>query len=47
MKELEELKKDISIYNDEKEKLSSQKHLYDLALTLLKDSGIKSRIIKQ
>ena len=46
-KELEELKKDISIYNDEKEKLSSQKHLYDLASTLLKDSGIKSRIIKQ
>ncbi len=46
-KELEELKKDIRIYNDEKEKLSSQKHLYDLASTLLKDSGIKSRIIKQ
>ena len=41
------MKKDIRIYNDEKENLSSQKHLYDLASTLLKDSGIKSRIIKQ
>ena len=45
--ELEECKKDIRIYTGEKEKLSDQKYLYDMASTLLKDSGIKSRIIKQ
>ena len=45
--ELGECKEDIRIYTGEKEKLSEQKHLYDMASTLLKDSGIKSRIIKQ
>jgi len=44
---LETIKKDIHIYNEEKEKLSNQKYLYEMASTLLKDSGIKSRIIKQ
>ncbi len=45
--ELKKCKEDICIYTDEKEKLSKEKHLYDMASTLLKDSGIKSRIIKQ
>jgi len=45
--ELKKCKEDISIYTNEKEKLSKQKHLYEMASTLLKDSGIKSRIIKQ
>ena len=45
--ELEECKEDIRIYTGEKEKLSEQKHLYEMASTLLKDGGIKSRIIKQ
>ena len=45
--ELKECKEDIRIYTNEKEKLSKQKHLYEMASTLLKDSGIKSRIIKQ
>ncbi len=45
--ELESIKEDIRIYNEEKKNLSNQKYLYELASTLLKDSGIKSRIIKQ
>jgi DNA repair exonuclease SbcCD ATPase subunit len=45
--ELETIKEDIRIYNEEKKNLSNQKYLYELASTLLKDSGIKSRIIKQ
>ena len=45
--ELKKLEEDIRIYNKEKEELSKQKYLYELASTLLKDSGIKSRIIKQ
>ena len=46
-KDLEECKEDIRIYTEEKEDLSKQKHLYDLAGNLLKDTGIKARIIKQ
>jgi len=46
-KDLEENKEDIRIYNNEKEKLSKQKYLYDIAATLLKDGGIKAKIIKQ
>jgi DNA repair exonuclease SbcCD ATPase subunit len=46
-KDLDILKDDIDIYNKEKEDLSTQKHLYETAATLLKDSGIKTRIIKQ
>jgi DNA repair exonuclease SbcCD ATPase subunit len=38
---------DIEKYNKEKEKLSNQKYLYELATTMLKDGGIKTRIIKQ
>jgi len=46
-KELNVIDKDIEIYNKEKEKLSNQKYLYELAATMLKDGGIKTRIIKQ
>ena len=46
-KDLDDLKNDIDIYNTEKEDLSKQKHLYETAATLLKDTGIKTRIIKQ
>jgi len=45
--ELNVIDKDIEIYNKEKEKLSNQKYLYELATTMLKDGGIKTRIIKQ
>ena len=45
--ELEQIKKDIEIYTNEKEELSNEKHLYEIAATLLKDTGIKTRIIKQ
>ena len=45
--ELEQIKKDAEIYTSEKEELSNEKHLYEIAATLLKDSGIKTRIIKQ
>ncbi len=46
-KDLEDAKEDIEIYTTEKEKLSGQKHLYEIASSLLKDTGIKTRIIKQ
>ena len=46
-KELNVIDVDIEIYNKEKEKLSNQKYLYELATTMLKDGGIKTRIIKQ
>ena len=46
-KELDVIDIDIEIYNKEKEKLSNQKYLYELATTMLKDGGIKTRIIKQ
>ena len=46
-KELNVIGVDIEIYNKEKEKLSNQKYLYELATTMLKDGGIKTRIIKQ
>ena len=45
--ELETIKEDIKEFTKEKEKLSKEKHLYELATTLLKDTGIKTRIIKQ
>ena len=45
--ELEELKKDILIYTKEKEELSQKKYLYEIAGNLLKDGGIKAKIIKQ
>ena len=45
--ELEEVKKDIRIYTNEKEELSQKKYLYEIAGSLLKDGGIKAKIIKQ
>ena len=45
--ELEEVKEDIRIYTEEKEELSQKKYLYEIAGSLLKDGGIKSKIIKQ
>lgn len=45
--ELEEVKKDILIYTEEKEELSQKKYLYEIAGSLLKDGGIKAKIIKQ
>ena len=45
--ELEELKEDIRIYTNEKEELSQKKYLYEIAGSLLKDGGIKAKIIKQ
>ena len=45
--ELDVIDIDIEKYNKEKEKLSNQKYLYELATTMLKDGGIKTRIIKQ
>ena len=45
--DLETVKEDIEIYTNEKETLSGQKHLYEIASSLLKDTGIKTRIIKQ
>ena len=44
---LKTLEEDINIYTKEKEKLSEEKYLYEIAGNLLKDSGIKTRIIKQ
>jgi len=46
-KDLDDAKEDIEIYTNEKETLSGQKHLYEIASSLLKDTGIKTRIIKQ
>ena len=46
-KHLEEAKEDIEIYTIEKEKLSNEKYLYEIAGNLLKDGGIKAKIIKQ
>ena len=44
---LESIKENIEAYTEERERLSKEKHLYELATTLLKDTGIKTRIIKQ
>ena len=46
-KHLEEAKEDIEIYTIEKEKLSNEKYLYEIAGNLLKDGGIKAKIVKQ
>ena len=45
--ELEKCKTDIGEFTQNKERLSKEKHLYDLATNLLKDTGIKTHIIKQ
>ena len=46
-KDLEEANEDIIIHTSEKEKLSNEKYLYEIAGNLLKDGGIKAKIIKQ
>jgi len=47
IREWDEKKENITTYTEERENLSKEKHLYELATTLLKDTGIKTRIIKQ
>ena len=42
-----DLKSELVDYNTHGETLSVNKHYYDYAVTLLKDTGIKTRIIKQ
>lgn len=44
---LKDLKTDLHIYNDSYEELISLKHYYEFAGSLLKDTGIKTKIIKQ
>ena len=44
---LNKSKEDIRIYTTEKEELSKRKYLYEIAGNLLKDGGIKAKIIKQ
>ncbi len=46
-KKLKELKEELKLCIDRKEKFSIKKQLYETASILLKDSGIKTRIIKQ
>jgi len=46
-KKLKELKEELKISNEKRELLSFTKQLYETAYVLLKDSGIKTRIIKQ
>jgi len=41
------LQEELAVFNEQREKLSFDKHYYDFAATLLKDTGIKTRIIKQ
>jgi len=45
--ELRELKKTLKEANDEKERLVYEKELHDVASYVLKDTGIKTKIIKQ
>ena len=47
IQKLKELKGELKSCMEKQEKLSSQKLLYETAYVLLKDSGIKTRIIKQ
>ncbi len=46
-KTLKELKEELKLCQTKKEQLSFKKQLYETASVLLKDSGIKTRIIKQ
>lgn len=47
LEKLKTYQKNKKFLHDQKENLINQKELYDIAYTLLKDSGIKTRIIKQ
>lgn len=44
---LKQLKEDLKLLMDKQEQLSIDKHYYDYASSLLKDTGIKTKIIKQ
>lgn len=44
---LKELNKDLDSFNERKEALIEERQTYELAATLLKDSGIKANIIKK
>lgn len=46
-KEVEQLSKSITAFNNSKEKLLGSKEVFDAAAVLLKDNGIKTAIIKQ
>ena len=46
-KKLKKLKLELEILNKEQETLSIEKHYYEYATSLLKDNGIKTKIIKQ
>ena len=46
-KKLKELKEELKICNEKQEQLSFKKQLYETANVLLKDTGIKTRIVKQ
>jgi DNA repair exonuclease SbcCD ATPase subunit len=47
LKKLENLKADLSAHTEQHEKLTKEKALFDVVAVLLKDGGIKSKIIKQ
>lgn len=47
LKKLEELKAELSVCSEEHEKLTKEKAMFDVVAVLLKDGGIKSKIIKQ
>jgi len=47
IKKLKDLKGELKLCIEQLEKLSEQKQLYETAMVLLKDTGIKTRIIKQ
>jgi len=47
IKKLKELKEELKICNEKQEQLSFKKQLYEAANVLLKDTGIKTRIVKQ
>ncbi len=47
IKKLKELKGELKSCIEQLEKLSEHKQLYEIAMVLLKDTGIKTRIIKQ
>ena len=47
IKKLKELKEELKICNEKQEQLSFKKQLYETANVLLKDTGIKTRIVKQ
>jgi DNA repair exonuclease SbcCD ATPase subunit len=47
LEKLKTYQKNKKFLHEQKENLINQKELYDIAYTLLKDSGIKTRIIKQ